>query len=174
MLVYLNDFFSTEEISDIYNDLSSLKSWKKRPNIQEEYSQLILSKEEEGIFKKFYAIVEKKSHILTSIIQTLYPSSIDYYRIDYLDFFKYETHSSIGVHADTRNVYGYKKFISIIYYLNDNYYGGLFRVYKDDKCVLKTSPKAGDAIILTQDMKHESTKIKNGNKYIALQHWGYN
>lgn len=174
MLLYLNNFFSPEETSTIYNDLVGLTSWQKRKGITEEYSQLFLPKTEEGMFRNFFQILQKKSNTLMSSLQVLWPAEIDFFRQEYLDFFKYETYSGIGKHRDSRTIYGYSNFVSIIYYLNDNYSGGLFRVYKDNKCVLKMLPKAGDAIILTQDMEHESTIVKSGNKYIALQHWGYN
>ena len=174
MLVYLNNFLSEEESSNIYGDLQLIKGWEKRDNVHEEYHQLFLPKSFEGPRINFFQILKKKAHRLMPIMQSLYPSSVDFFSVDYLDFFKYETYSFIGPHKDTKNIDGYKNFITLIYYLNDDYCGGLLRVYNEEKYVLKVAPKAGDAIILTQDMKHESTKIKSGNKYIAIQHWGYN
>ena len=174
MLVYLNNFLSEEQSLSIYGDLQSIKGWEKRDNIDEDYHQLFLPKSFEGPRRKFFELLKKKAHTLISIVQSLYPSSIDFFNDHYLDFFKYETYSKIGPHVDTRNIDGYKNFVTLIYYLNEDYYGGLVRVYEEEKCVLKVAPKAGDAIILTQDIKHESTTLKSGNKYIAIQHWGYN
>lgn len=174
VLVYLNNFFSKEEIAILYNDLKSSNQWNKRNGVEETYSQLHLSPNEVGIKNKFCSMLKNKTYKIHPHIMALYPSSISPFDADYLDFFKYETNAFVGLHKDIRNVYACKNFLSLIFYINDDYEGGLIKVYEKNKLILEASPSAGDVILLEQDMQHESTKVEKGNKYIAVHHWGYN
>ena len=176
MLVYLNEFFSEKEIKIILTELMLQDSWAKRSNVNEEYSQLYLSNEtaEDFMRRTMLSILDDKLHKLHALVSSLYPYKMDMFKLSYLNFYKYETQSSIGKHKDVRNIYGYSDFVSTIFYLNDDYYGGIFKAYNNNKCILKVAPKAGDVIMLTKDIEHESTRLKSGNKYIAIHHWGYN
>jgi predicted 2-oxoglutarate/Fe(II)-dependent dioxygenase YbiX len=94
----------------------------------------------------------------------------------YINFFKYETGASLGIHSDVRpdgEIPEGTKFCSIVFYINDDYEGGIFKAYSEDSnlCKLEIRPDPGSVILMTNTVRHESTEITNGNKYIAVMHW---
>ena len=109
-------------------------------------------------------------------------SCVDYEVTDFhtsnLNFFKYEVGAGLGVHEDVRPPGELEEgmdFVSLIFYINDDYEGGKFRTYPNGQEVytLELMPRAGDAVLMNNTIRHESTATTRGNKYIAVMHWHY-
>ena len=107
-----------------------------------------------------------------------------------LYFHKYMEGSDLGPHYDVRSAdhpdYG-KTFASIIYYFNDDYFGGDFVVNYPSQIdmsdvivcggdvsyrtwISRSKPEPGDAIVISNGVFHSVDMIASGNKYIGVMH----
>jgi len=133
-----------------------------------------LDEKEIGIWQEKFSDIlsrDNRDQKLVNIVNS-YSSSIKIDRINPSHVFKYPKNEKLNLHKDIYQVnnVSVEKFVSFIFYLNDNYDGGEFYMInqRDEEVVIK--PKNGDIIIIDNTVLHGSKTVKNNYKFIAVSH----
>ncbi len=134
-----------------------------------------LSMMEDMLAKQILATHMSEDAELLERLRLAYQITCDAEPIDfqfkYVNFFKYKLNDSVGIHEDVRDGIT-APFTSVIIYVNEEYDGGLFKTFDiNNSETLSIKPRAGDIVIINSDLKHESTPVTSGEKYIGVLHW---
>jgi hypothetical protein len=178
MITYIDSFVKKETIHELIDFLQKTDSWLNLRKSQTPPYMLELEYSKQAIARQIISSsMSIDKELMIEKIATLCAGyklpKLDY---SYVNFFKYETGASLGIHSDVRpagEIQEGTKFCSIVFYINNDYEGGIFKAYSEDSdlCKLEIKPDPGSVILMTNTVRHESTEITNGNKYIAVMHW---
>ena len=90
----------------------------------------------------------------------------------YIAFMKYQTKSNLGRHSDVRDGV-FNKFISAVFYINDDYEGGELLIFDGINEVPKIKPSSGDVVLLGHEVQHEALPVTSGEKYIFVIYFDF-
>ena len=178
MITYIQSILDKQTIDDLYEVISKSQSWENLRAGQKPPYMLELCGGEKNWARDFvfHNISGINKLRLQQSAESCVGRKLPTFDTLYLNFFKYETGSSLGVHRDVRppnEIPEGLDFASLVLYINDNYSGGEFFAYPHDSDVptFQLKPLGGDAVIMNNNIRHESKQLISGNKYIAVMHW---
>lgn len=178
MITYMHSIIDKESLLRIQDILFSSTSWRNLRVGEKPPYMLELGDQEQRIARELVnnAISNETKIKLQSIAELCAGYNLPEFDCSYLNFFKYETGAGLGIHSDVRppdEIEEGKDFCSVVIYLNDGYLGGVFRAYpqSSNQNDFHVSPQPGSAVLMNNRIRHESTNIESGNKYIAVMHW---
>jgi predicted 2-oxoglutarate/Fe(II)-dependent dioxygenase YbiX len=178
MITYIDSFIKKETIHELQDFLYKSDSWMNLRKSGTPPFMLELGHDEHIIARQMVSgsMSIGKELMIEQIATMCSGYKLPKLNCSYINFFKYETGASLGIHSDVRpdgEIPDGTNFCSIVFYINDDYNGGLFRAYSENSDLhnFEVKPSAGSVILMPNTIKHESTEITNGNKYIAVMHW---
>ena len=178
MITVINNLISRAVSAELHSILrDEISSWhNQRPGSSPPH-MLGINPEDEIKPRKILAsfISTELSSLIRDIASLHCGYELETFSSDFVNFFKYETGAELGMHRDVRPINelnGYDKFSTVIFYINDDFSGGQFNVFSDNGDIIASiSPSAGDVVITSNSVLHESTAVTDGNKYIGVMHW---
>lgn len=123
----------------------------------------------DGFFNRVFAI--KNNILSTKVLNRLITHSLDFCDsvISSTWFYTlYKNGECLSPHIDghkTEN--NMKSYLTILIYLNHNFSGGQTIIYQDkSRAITSIQPQIGKALIMSQDVMHESKILTSGTKYV--------
>jgi|SRR5687768_14339780 len=82
---------------------------------------------------------------------------------------RYDVGDSFPWHVDVRDYASARRFLVMMYYLNDNFIGGETQFGSEEKIKYTVNPEQGKIVIFSPmwDNPHRGCVVKKGSKYIA-------
>lgn len=150
-MIYQQSIFTIDECNTIINLIKSdNRYWNSNDR---SYKSLLILNEPytNWIFERLKNFFEVQTNI--SIIEVR-PE---------LHFHIYEPNDYFGIHDDNMD----SRIFSVGVLLNDNFDGGDFTLYPNDKTII-LDKSAGNSYIFPVNIKHEVTKIIKGERYSLI------